>query len=455
MREYAKKILLPEGAVPKIKGHTRIELTKVSTGEKRVIEHDNTFQSTIIAKMLRAMGETNSSPWNNSTWASRPLWRNLCGGILLFRDEIQAPAEFMPAGNLMVANGSFGVENSGTPSEMGSYNSIESSTSGSNSLSLVFDWGTSQGNGTISCVCLTSDSGGYIGYGNDSGVAAATLRSIITNQQTPTANGANIYYNGKKYRVAALDLTNKKVTIGESLDGIENISIFQGQNETLTEYTYTGDILGVSGNIFTAAINDEEIAIISAVGNGISISNGSSGNILIFNVRTKTTRLQNITNTTGEAVVLVYQSSASLQKLLLVEDANGNYYLPSSTKLYKFSSAGVYDSAVSENIDLSAPIGRVTDEIIVTSNSSSGSTSKALFFYDGVDSRPTNGSINNNGRIDHVAGIDALCNKTSTNALLPYKNPLYLATINNLDSPITKDSTQTMKVIYTLTEVSA
>lgn len=31
-------------------------------------------------------------------------------------------------------------------------------------------------------------------------------------------------------------------------------------------------------------------------------------------------------------------------------------------------------------------------------------------------------------------------------------NPLYLATINNLNSPVTKTAAQTMKVTYTLTE---
>ena len=33
-----------------------------------------------------------------------------------------------------------------------------------------------------------------------------------------------------------------------------------------------------------------------------------------------------------------------------------------------------------------------------------------------------------------------------------YKNPLYLATINNLNSPVTKTAAQTMKVTYILTE---
>ena len=33
-----------------------------------------------------------------------------------------------------------------------------------------------------------------------------------------------------------------------------------------------------------------------------------------------------------------------------------------------------------------------------------------------------------------------------------YYNPMFLSTINNLDSTVTKNNTQTMKVTYTLTE---
>ena len=49
--------------------------------------------------------------------------------------------------------------------------------------------------------------------------------------------------------------------------------------------------------------------------------------------------------------------------------------------------------------------------------------------------------------------VDALCTDLTQGGEL-FKNPLYLATVNNLDNPVVKDSTQTMKVIYTLTEAS-
>jgi hypothetical protein len=42
---------------------------------------------------------------------------------------------------------------------------------------------------------------------------------------------------------------------------------------------------------------------------------------------------------------------------------------------------------------------------------------------------------------------------TSVQATAGRRND-YLATINNLSSPVTKDSTQTMKVIYTLTFIA-
>ena len=38
--------------------------------------------------------------------------------------------------------------------------------------------------------------------------------------------------------------------------------------------------------------------------------------------------------------------------------------------------------------------------------------------------------------------------------LTAFKNPLYLATINNLDSPVTKTAAKTMKITYTLTETA-
>lgn len=456
MLEKVKPFGIEKPETIKIKGKTRIELTTVKTGEKKIIEHENTFQSQFLASYLRSLGYANNNPFANSTWKGRPVWRNLCGGVFLFRDAITAPAEYMPAGNLMVANGSFGVTNSSNPPELGSYNSIESSTSGQNSLAFVFDWGTSQGNGTISCVCLTSEVGGFIGYGNESGYAASSLRYLLENQDS-AANGAVFFYGGKKYRVAGVDMTNKKVTIAKGVDQITKVSIFQGQDEASNDYTYTGDVVGNSNNntIMTRRLSETEFAIVKCDQfQSITLANGASARILVFNVATNTLRAQEITNTSGADIRICEAATANV--INLIADSSGNYYMSKSNgELAKFNSAGAYQGIVSTHTAVLAPKGILTPELLYTQPGYGGAD--AMWIYDGTNERITNGfAMQSQGvQIDYIAGIDAICYAArAAYDLSPFKNPLYLATINNLDSPVTKDSTQTMKVIYTLTEAS-
>lgn len=456
MIDLTKRLELEQAAkMPKIKGHTRIELTKVTTGEKKIIEHDNIFQSALLTAYLRSFGVANNNPFANSTFAGRPLWRTLCGGILLFRDEIQPPAAYMPAGNLMVANGAYGVTNNGTPAELGSYNSIESSTGGANSISFVYDWGTSQGNGTISCVCLTSETGGFIGYGNASGDTAA-LRDIFENQES-TRKDAHLYYNGKHYRVLSVDYTTKKITFVEGNDELTNASIFQGQNETTHEVTYTGTPWG-NGNATTVAgaISNTEIALFksSTVSN---LANGSTANIIIIDVAAKTARLQPIINTSGKSIAII-----DSRIIKLIKDSNNHYYLPAAESgnaaLEEFDNNGNFVAEHTAAGTL-ALIGRTfaPDLLGYASNNSS-----PIIINDGTTERKTNGKFNTTMGVIYNSDYDAFFvsntndvdASSSQSAVKPYKNPLYLATINNLDNPVTKDSTQTMKVIYTLTEAS-
>ena len=434
----------------KIKGHTRIELTKVATGEKKVIEHDNTFQSSLLTAFLRSFGVANNNPFANSTFAGRPLWRNLCGGIFLFRDEIQAPASYMPAGNLMVANGSYGVTNNGNPSELGSYNSIESSTGGANSISFVYDWGTSQGNGTISCVCLTSELGGYVGYGNASG-NSASLRSIFENQES-TRKDAHLYYNGKHYRVTSVDYTAKKITYVEGNDEITVASIFQGQNETTKQATYSGSPIGNGTSTTMArAISDTEIVIFKS-STSDTIPNGSSASLLILNIATNTARLQPIVNTSGRNLTLVVSRGIRFMK-----DSNNHYFLTTSTENYleEFDEDGVFvaeHSAAGGSTTYGGPVAPGLFGYATNGDSK-------IIINDGTNDRPTNGKFTSVLPM-HNTDYDAFFVNTTSDidhpdsAVKPYKSPLYLATINNLDNPVTKDSTQTMKVIYTLTEAS-
>ena len=450
MIDKATKLTIKELAARKICGHTRIILTDVKTGKKKIVEHKNTFQSAYLTSYLRGLGLANNSPFGNSTWAGRPLWRNLCGGILLFRDAISAPAEYAPATNLMVGNGSFGVTNNGNPAELGSYNSIESATSGANSLTFVYDWGTSQGNGTIGCICLTSEDGGYIGYGNASG-NSASLRSITNNQNTSAA-GANAYYNGQRIRITNIDYTAKKITVAKSNDCITIASIFEGQNETTIEVSYTGNPIGTgTTNQYCSIVSDSEMMIFKS-STADTIQPGSSGGLLFYNFKTDTAQVITITNTTGKTL---YPYSDG-PKLPVARDTNGNIYITGADNILAvFDSSGTLIKVFNDIGGSFAYPGIITPEIPYVARG----TSYAINMIYGSDARPTNGFMPY--KMMHFPGVDAICRQDdarinfSAAYLLPYKNPLYLATINNLDSAITKDSTQTMKIIYTLTEAGA
>ena len=118
-----------------IHGKTKIELYNPNTKIKQIIREENTFQSSILANFMRGLGEANNNPFSNSTFRGAKPWTNLVGGILLFKNAIDisgGAVEYMPAGNQMIANGSYGVSNGSSendPTEMGSFNANESSAS--------------------------------------------------------------------------------------------------------------------------------------------------------------------------------------------------------------------------------------------------------------------------------------------------------------------------------------
>ena len=154
-----------------LKGTTRIELTNVKTGEKEVIEKDNLVTNAVAS----ILGE-NPFAWQlKSSYASNqfagnmlPLCPNLFGGILLYENSIPEEVNRLYAqpDNPLVGYSSNNV-NDKTDTMRGSMNLNESGVLESNDgYRYVFDFTTSQANGTISSVGLTSKWGGIAGYGS-------------------------------------------------------------------------------------------------------------------------------------------------------------------------------------------------------------------------------------------------------------------------------------------------
>ena len=148
-----------------VHGKTKIELYNPNTKIKKITESENVFQGQYIARYLNSAGAaSNSLPYEK---ARRELWKTTLGGILLCRDTIPVGTEYLPASNCMVGNGAFEIVNNGQPNTLGSYNSSESSQNADcSTVTQVYDFSTQQANGEIGCICLTSEAGGYIGYGN-------------------------------------------------------------------------------------------------------------------------------------------------------------------------------------------------------------------------------------------------------------------------------------------------
>ena len=156
-----------------IHGKTKIELYNPNTKVKEIVRSENTFKGENIAKYLNGHGFSTSTTILNNTMTgaprNKPFWQTYVGGIFLFRDAIPTNSLFMPSTNKMIGNGSCGIANAEDVPEMGSWNETESSASFNDGITMCYEFNTAQANGTIGSICLTSDTGGYIGYGNTNG----------------------------------------------------------------------------------------------------------------------------------------------------------------------------------------------------------------------------------------------------------------------------------------------
>lgn len=423
---------------PKIyKGHTTIELKNVKTGIRDRIESDNTFQSDVLAKFLRSFGAYNNNPYNNSTWRSRALWTRLVGGIYLFRDAISTLTDYMPAGNLMVANGSYMVTNTSTV-ELGSYNDRESVIS-ANSLSMVYDWTTSQGNGIISSVCLGSDVGGYIGYGNKAG-EIVTGKALNENQTSENLNG--LIYKNNLYNFE-IDDTNRVLTVKKKKTVVTAASIFDGI-ETSTDYSYSASIAFESNpSVCACYMGGGKIAVFYGNPYNTSISPNSELKFIVFDVENNSVSVKTITNITQDSWWVFNQG------ILNVAFNDDSIFIPKVTSGYVRSTFPIYEfnintGALSHTYNgsdqiLGYQICKFTPDLMAFSGNIIDTINKTVY--------PANLTDQGLGFIDDT---DSLRTGSLNSGL--YKNPMYLATINNLDSQVEKTSSQTMKVIYTLTE---
>lgn len=154
----------------KLKGKTTIELTDVNTGEVTTVEEEN-----MITNALNYF--FNSNPMGAFSYLQTtdtikyfnkyfiPMCPNLLGGIMLFSEPLDENVEnILP--NTKVMPMAYAANNANPYEDVkrGSMNLNESMPI-TNGYKFVWDFATSQGNGTIAAVALTSCYGGEAIYG--------------------------------------------------------------------------------------------------------------------------------------------------------------------------------------------------------------------------------------------------------------------------------------------------
>lgn len=451
-----------------IHGETRIVLRNPISGNiLKDVKSENTFQSSVLGDVLRCLGRANNNPFANQTFHDNPMWQNLVGGIFLFRDSITAPSKYMPAGNLMVGNGSYGFSNATEPNELGSFNSQESSASAS-AITQVYDFTTNQSNGQIGCVCLTSQTGGYIGYGNNSGqVPPSTKYDFKRNQ-----NITEMFYNSEISQFIAIGSNTTLVfynsaetfTVRKLRTAITQASVFDGfYTETVFNKATVGNHKNWTTNNFMCCLDNKNNCVWIIPGTEQSgLAPSAVFYIYKYDIANDTLTEESFMNTSSNSISVSHSSYGGGCKSKV---AHGLLFAVNSNER-----VDVFDLSNNNHIvtlDCYARWGSFWDNIVDEGpngliflhslNPGAVSGTNCEWIYDTVTGscRPTNGS-QQMGNEDAVPGayspiIDAM-NRVASNRLYLYKCPLYLATINNLQAPVTKTAAQTMKVTYTLTE---
>lgn len=480
-----------------MKGHTKIELKDVKTGEVEVFEEDNMVTNALQYFLASAGPYSANGGLTEDTVIKYPLWQTYVGGLLLFDKALEENAENVlpPAGVKMTGNGAFGVVNNADPTELGSYNANESGVQEDGSIRMVWDFTTSQANGTIACACLTSRAGGYIGTGNSTSKAYAS--------SIPTVNGKSLscnLFDGIDYSKYVENLISNKNAYNMFSFDYEDNSCFYIEPDTIVystaaaaeHWTSTGfitiakvrvpysavDLHYTTGTTFpngTAEpdiIEEYNVQIPEAVKEYISsvVSNnrwkvfsvGDTAYIAFYNenniisagnsfyvlkiqkqLESFATVLFQVTNTSTDNIVCGTWNSdqwffVTSDEHLVVKRSDKNWLNINLT-----DSTDVEMIEIGEDITVSL----IEKDKIYTSKGYIDTKLNSFSPINGSRSLQANHCFHlNHAPLTYQAFYIPYYVNTTV-----WRNCQYLATINNLEEPVVKTASKTMKVTYTIT----
>lgn len=190
-----------------LKGLAEIELRDERTGETTYVRHENMLTNGLSIALTPQIGRyTYQTGYQGGSGVqttdegkmkyNRSVMDHLLGGVFLFGETLQENAGnlALPLGNALIGKGSHNAY-SGVDTKRGSYNEKESGRQPDGSFRHVWDFATSQANGTIRALALTTHAGGIEGDGTREWNSAQTAEEwgvYTTMKDSSGTNGAAI-----------------------------------------------------------------------------------------------------------------------------------------------------------------------------------------------------------------------------------------------------------------------
>lgn len=489
-----------------LKGQTVIELTDINTGEKEVIKDENMLTNA-IQNIFTPLGFlSDSGRENNLYFGTRflPYYEKLFGGLLLFDGTIPEDVNqiYAPTNVNMVGCGVFGKANNSKGTARGNYNQAESDINVSQKYAkFVYDFSTSQANGVIASVCLTSKEGGYNSYGSENAEIVGNedrgVTELIPYVKFDYFNGAG---NESSYESSHLGLeklflfdvdndayylfkisNTKKITIIKKRMWVKSLSMFAkpaSKKDVIEEF----DLPELENEIGTYLVtynfdtSDNCLYIFSSKANNISPNN----NINLIKIKFSDWSIQQyaIPNATGKTLAFskrevntreLFAYNGYIYALGYDNTSNnyyGNYYKIqisnpanvieierlSNTRdkemsfAYEFGGRIYFDCSTYYNDSKKygmKVLNTETNKILRTENYGNSYNSM----------QPSNASFGipvlNHKMLFYFSVYKERQSDVRERFFIPHN---YLATINNLSQPVTKTADKTMKVTYIIQE---
>lgn len=457
-----------------VKGHAAIELTDVDTGEVETYEHDNMMTDAIgdafgcnpFGMLYRAVEQAVGGTDAVLNDYLLPVCPKGTAGILLFPETLaeERGNTYPSSGSLPSAWASNDVNTTTDPAR-GSYNAAESARL-PNGYKYVWDFTTSQGNGTIAALALTNPLGGRGGMGSinsDDGV----FKLVKTSQYAVSDYSERWYF----YCIVELDVegnyaislsySNAKVWIRKLHVAATEIGLLDGLDEggyrILEEDTLEPSVFSFSGSNGTFLDGG------NGYWYGFRNTANSSGTATVYWIR--------ILKTDHSFTEGIWTFASTFLATLGVQNYSTSQYSITCQRnccirggyLYalRYNRPGVYKINLSNTADITyiefpaaGPASGISNCYLQVVNGMIFGTGFIILEDDSVVRTKGTGSRLGSITTPAFRYKDYLVGWNPSDRCLFMIMP-YLATVNNLDTAVEKTADKTMKITYTLTEAQA